>query len=98
MIDVRPDPDDPGAASLLPVKVVPGARADKIAGPLGDRLKIRVSAPPEGGKANKAVCALLAKALGVKPARVTVHAGTSNPEKTIRVEGLTPRQILDRVG
>ena len=99
MIQIRPDPDaTPGRpAALLPVKVVPGARADKIAGPLGDRLKIRVSAPPEGGKANKAVCALLARAIGVKPARVTVHAGASNPEKIIRIEGLTPDRVLDRL-
>ncbi len=99
MIEIRPDPDAPAdrPAALLPVKAVPGARADKIVGPLGDRLKIRVAAPPEGGKANKAVCALLAKALGVKPARVTLHAGASNPEKTIRIEGLTPDQVLDRL-
>lgn len=73
----------------IALKVVPGARRDQIVGLLGDRLKVRVSAPPEAGKANKAVCALLAQALGVKAAAVSVVAGAASPEKTVVVEGLT---------
>jgi uncharacterized protein len=71
------------------VKAVPGAKRDEIVGRLGDRLKIRVSAPPEGGKANEAICELLAAALGVKPRDVRVVAGTSRAEKTIEIEGVT---------
>ncbi len=71
---------------LIRVKAVPGASREEIAGPLGDRLKIRVTAPPEGGRANKAVCVLIARALGVKPKQVSIESGRSSPEKTIRVE------------
>ena len=75
-----------GPDVLIRVKAVPGASREEIAGPLGDRLKVRVSAPPEGGQANKAVCRVIASALGVKPKQVSIEAGRSSPEKTIRVE------------
>lgn len=88
------DQDDPppwlnrdnAGAWLLRVKAVPGASRDEIAGALGDRLKIRVSAPPEGGKANKAICALLAKKIGVRLRSVRIASGSASPEKTIRIE------------
>ncbi len=70
------------------VKAVPGASRDQIAGRLGDRLKIRISAPPEGGKANKAICALIANRLGIKRSQVTVIAGKSGPEKRIEILGV----------
>ena len=49
----------------LSEKVVPRASRNGIAGWLGDELKIRVSAPPEKGEANKAVEDVLAKVLGI---------------------------------
>lgn len=70
------------------MKAVPGARQNEIAGVLGDRLKIRVSAPPEGGKANKAICELLARTLKCRARDVEIVSGQTNPEKLVRVEGL----------
>jgi len=97
MIDARPtDGAGDGPAALLPVKAVPGARRDEIVGPLGDRLKVRVSAPPEGGKANKAICALIARELGLRPSAVSVHAGGSSPEKVLRVEGVDADALRGR--
>ncbi len=91
--------DEPGVnACRIRLKVVPGSRADKVVGPLGDRLKVKVAAPPEDGKANAAVCALLAEALGVSPKAVTIVAGHTNPEKSARVEGLTAAEVLARLG
>lgn len=74
-----------GADVLLRVKVVPGARSEAIAGMLGDRLKVRVSAPPEDGKANAALCRLLARALELPARRVSIESGHGAREKTIRV-------------
>jgi uncharacterized protein len=74
-----------GDDCLLRIKAVPGARSSQIVGPLGDRLKIRISAPPEAGKANKAITTLIAKKIGKKPREVTIEAGHTNPEKTIRI-------------
>jgi len=75
-----------GPDVLIRIKAVPGASRQEIAGPLGNRLKVRVSAPPEGGRANKAVCQLIARALGVKPKQVSIEAGRTSPEKTVRVQ------------
>ena len=82
---------------LLSIKAIPGAKRNQIAGPLGDRLKVKVSAPPEGGKANQAICALLASALGVKQRDVTVVAGATSPEKTISVQGVSASQVAHRL-
>ena len=78
---------------LIRVKAVPGASRDSIAGLLGDRLKVRISAPPEGGKANKAICKVLASALSLKPAQVQIENGHTNPEKTIRIVGRTQQEL-----
>ncbi len=81
--------DQQGDDVLLWVKAVPGASRNQIAGILGDRLKVRVSAPPEGGKANKAICKLLARALGVKANQVSIESGAASPEKILRVTAVT---------
>lgn len=80
------------------VKAVPGAKREQVAGVLGDRLKIKVSAPPEGGKANAAICALIAKRLGVKLDAVSVVRGMTNPEKVVRVEGVSVEGVRGAFG
>ncbi len=74
---------------LLPVKVVPGASRDRIAGELDGALKVCVAAAPERGAANKAVCSLIAKTLGLRPQKITVDAGHASPRKTLRIHGVT---------
>jgi uncharacterized protein len=91
----KPDGDD---GILIRVKAVPGASRDAIAGVLGDRLKVRTSAAPEGGKANKAICKLLARALDLKPAQIELHNGHTNPEKMIRIDGCTIEHLGDKLG
>ena len=72
----------------LKLKVVPGAAKSEIVGWLGDALKVRVAAAPEKGKANKAVVALLADALGVSASEVSVVGGHSSPHKILEVAGV----------
>ena len=67
------------------VKAVPGARHNAVTGTLGDRLKIRVSAPPEGGKANDAIRAMLATYLGCKPRELELVGGASSAEKVFEL-------------
>ena len=55
-------------------------------GALGDRLKVRVAAPPERGRANEALVALLREWLGAR--EVEVVGGFASREKTVRVIGV----------
>jgi uncharacterized protein (TIGR00251 family) len=82
---------------LIHVKAVPGASRDQIAGAVGDRLKVRISAPPEGGKANKAICRVLANALGVKAKEVSIESGQMSPEKVIRIAGARAEEIAAKL-
>jgi uncharacterized protein len=70
----------------LRIKVVAGARRSAIVGQWGDRLKLRVTAPAERGKANEAVVSLLRSWLGIN--NITIVAGHWHSEKTVRVVGL----------
>ena len=84
-------------AVVFAVKVVPGSSRTAIAGELDGMLKVKVSAPPEKGKANKELCAFLAKELGVKKNAVTVTAGMTNPIKTLNIEGVTSVEIAEKL-
>jgi len=90
--------DDGRGNTLLAIKAVPGAKRDEIVGPLGERLKVRTSAPPEGGKANAAICALIAEKLGVKPRDVMLSAGHTSAEKTILIAALDARTVAEKLG
>ncbi|MBY0262680.1 MAG: DUF167 domain-containing protein [Phycisphaerales bacterium] len=83
-------------AVVFAVKAVPGARREEVAGWLGDRLKVRVSQPAEGGKANRAICALLAAELDIPEAHIELVRGHTSPEKLLRIRNLTPEAILAR--
>lgn len=74
-----------GSGWEIRVKVVPGSSRSRIVGPLGERLKIQVAAPPEDGKANKAVAEVLAEWLGLAKTEVVLVSGASQPAKTFRV-------------
>lgn len=93
MLDVK---DDGSGGALLAVKAVPGARRDQVAGILGSRLKVRVAAPPEDGKANVAICELLARVLGCKPRDVRVVQGHTTPEKVLQISGVSAESIRQR--
>jgi uncharacterized protein (TIGR00251 family) len=79
------------------LKVVPGASRNALAGPYGDRLRVRVAAPPEGGKANRAVIALLADRLGVPGSTLRVVKGETHPLKTVFVPALGREEVLRRL-
>lgn len=86
----------PGGVEIA-VKAVPGASRDLIAGVLGDALKVKVAAPPEGGKANVAIRALLAEALGVPERNVELVAGHTSPRKRFAIRGVTESAAAARL-
>lgn len=69
------------------MRTIPRAARDEIAGVRDGRLLVRVSAPPVDGRANAAVCALLAKAAGVPKGAVSVVRGETSRDKRVRIEG-----------
>ena len=79
------------------MKVSPGARDDAISGWQGDVLRIRVRAAPEAGKANEAVCRLLAHALGLPPSALAVVRGASSREKLVQIDGLDDEDVRRRI-
>lgn len=76
------------------VRLQPRARGDEIVGERAGALLVRVSAPPLEGRANDALCRLLAKAAGMASGRATVVRGASARDKVVRLEGAT----VDAVG
>lgn len=81
----------------VPLKVVPSASRDEVAGWLGDVLKGRVRAPAERGRANKTVEALLAAELGVMTRQVRIVTGRTSARKMLEVDGLTATEIMPRL-
>ena len=84
--------------ALLNVKVVPGASRDRVAGRYGDGVKVQVSAPPEGGRANRAVEQVLAAALGVKAQQVRVVKGHTRPRKVVEIDGVGQAELVAILG
>ncbi|MCB9556766.1 MAG: DUF167 domain-containing protein [Deltaproteobacteria bacterium] len=82
------------------MRVLVSPRASRAAvGPVvGDRIKLSVKAPPVDGKANQAVVALIAEALGVPKAQVSVVAGTTGKRKSLRIEGVGTAALLRLIG
>ena len=82
----------------ITVHVTPRAGRDEIAGWRGAELSVRVTAPPEGGKANAAVCRVVAKALGIPKTAVSVVRGDTSRHKSLRAEGVTPDDLRAAFG
>jgi hypothetical protein len=83
--------------TLIAVKVVPRAAKDEIVGWANGVLKVRVTAPPQDGRANRALEALLAAALGLKKNAVAVSSGLTSAHKRVAIDGLDKDEVLRRL-
>lgn len=72
---------------ILRLRVSPGARKARIAGPHGGALKLAVTEPPERGKANEGVIALLAAALGLAGRDIEILSGHTSQDKRVAISG-----------
>ncbi len=81
----------------LRLRVSPGARNARVVGRHGQAWKVRVAAPPEGGRANEAVVRLLAEALSLPRGAVTLVSGHGARDKVVRLDGLDQTQIERRL-
>jgi uncharacterized protein len=77
----------------IAIRLQPRAGANEIVGERGGVLLVRVTAPPVDGRANEALCRLIAKRLGVGVTRVWVVRGAAARDKVVRVQGIGTREL-----
>ena len=85
-----------GGTSLF-VKLQPRASKNEIGGPLGDELKIKVTAPPVDAAANQALIELLAEKLDCPRGRVELIRGKTSRHKTVKLHGFTPEEVIRQI-
>lgn len=78
---------------VLKVVVVPGSSKNKIVGLHGDRLKIKIQAPPVDGKANLAIIDFLAKTLKIKKMSLSIVRGETSKSKDVLILEVTKEQL-----
>jgi uncharacterized protein len=74
--------------SRISVRVRAGAHRDEVVGVVDGVLLVRVAAPAHEGRANRALCRLLAERLAVAPSRVAIARGGRSREKLVEVDGI----------
>jgi len=84
-------PSENGAT--FKIRVQPKSSRNQVDGYKEGVLRLRVTAPPEAGKANAAVVSLLAQTLGIAMNQVRIVRGHASREKLVAVESLTPEEV-----
>ena len=79
---------------VLEFKVIPGASTTEFADLKAEVIRVRVSAPPEKGKANKEVIRFIAKSLGIPKANIVLLAGETSRRKRVLVKGMSKTQVM----
>ena len=92
-LDLTADP----RGTLLPVRARAGSRRAGLLGSHAGALRVGVAEAPERGKANAAVAALLAEALGCRAASIVLISGSSSRAKRFLIVGLDPAPVRDRL-
>ena len=82
---------------LLSIKLQPRASCNEIGEPLGEELKIKVTAPPVDSAANEALIKLLAEKLDCSKSRVELIRGRTARHKTLKIHGRTAAQVFERL-
>lgn len=82
---------------IVPVRAQPGARKNAVVGEHGGALKVAVMAPPDQGKANKALVEVLREALDVKRAQIELVSGATSRDKRFLVRGISREDLEKRL-
>ena len=83
--------------TLLSVKLQPRASKNEIGEPLGDELKIKVTAPPVDAAANQALIELLAEKLGCPRGKVELLRGHTSRHKTVILHGFSAENVRQKL-
>jgi uncharacterized protein (TIGR00251 family) len=81
----------------LRLRVSPGSTRSGIVGRHGDGWKVRVTAPPEGGRANAAVVRLIAATVSVSRDAVSVVSGKGSQDKIVELAGIDLSRVERRL-
>ena len=84
--------------TIIRVRVQPKASRNEVVEYRDDVLRVRVTAPPEDGKANAAVIVLLAESLGIARSRVRLTRGHASRDKLVEVESMDGVELRRRLG
>jgi uncharacterized protein (TIGR00251 family) len=82
---------------ILPVRAQPGARKSGLLGEQAGWLKVAVTAPPEDGRANKAIVELLRDVLNLKRSQIELLSGQSSRQKRILIRGISKAELEGRL-
>jgi uncharacterized protein (TIGR00251 family) len=88
---------DTAAGATFSVKVHPRAKKNAITGEISHALKVSLTAPPVGGRANLACIEFFAKFLKVPRSSVTIASGHTSRNKVIRVAGVSAEEVRKRI-
>ncbi len=83
--------------TVLRVRAQPGAKRNAVLGERAGALRVAVSAAPEKGKANDAIQAVLADALGCRSSQIALLSGATSRSKTFLVSGIEPDELRMKV-
>jgi uncharacterized protein (TIGR00251 family) len=83
---------------LLDIKAAPGASKSLLSGLQGGRLKVKIAAAPEDGRANAELIAFFAKALGCAKKEITIKSGERSRLKTLALPAGLKEKLLDLIG
>ncbi len=76
------------------LRVIPGSSVVEVK-IVGDEIKVKLHAKPEGGKANKELIELISKKLRIPRSNIKIVKGFSSRKKVLDIEGLTEEEILE---
>jgi uncharacterized protein len=91
-IQMRP----PSESCEVSIRVTPRASRSKVES-IGEQIKVWVTASPTDGRANAAVCELIAEKLKLPKSRVTISSGHTSRQKRLHIEGLPLQEVMNRL-
>jgi uncharacterized protein (TIGR00251 family) len=82
-----------GDSTVLRITVQPKASEDRVVGFHGGALKVKITAPPTGGKANQKLIEVLAERLNIRRSNIEIIRGHTSKNKVLRIWNVSPNQV-----
>ena len=86
-----------GNGVTISLRVYPNASRNELVGFTGEVLRVKVSAPPSRGKANRELIIFLSQLLGVGKDRINITKGHNSRNKVVAIDGLSREEVMERL-